>query len=198
MVHEQKPVYLGSLLLGSDIDMNFGTRPARPCIAHFPEVIFFVSVNDTLFRQVLQPVTGSLVVALQILSGASFKNGCVEPVRIEFQYLHKIFPCPGNGFFFEIITERPVSQHFKHRVVISVVSYLFQIVVLAAHSQTFLRICHPRIFNRGVTQNNIFKLIHAGICKHQRRVVLNHHRSRRHNLVVLGCKKIFKRLANFF
>ncbi|MPM96504.1 hypothetical protein SDC9_143668 [bioreactor metagenome] len=166
LVHEQEPIHLGTFLLRADINMNFGTRPARPCIAHFPKVVFLVPVDNALFGEILQPITGGFIVAFQIFSGAPFKNRCVKPGRVEFQHIHEIFPRPGNGFFLEIIAKRPVSQHLKHRMVICIVSYLFQIIVLAAHAQAFLRVRHARMFNRSITQDNIFKLIHAGIGKH--------------------------------
>ena len=53
----------GTFFFRTEIDMDFGTRAARACITHFPEVIVFVTIDDMILRQKLLPVTGSLVVA---------------------------------------------------------------------------------------------------------------------------------------
>ena len=58
-------------------------------------------------------------------------------------------------------------------MVVSVMAYFFQIVVLAADTEAFLRI--GATFARGgtVAQDDVFELVHARIGKHQRRVVFD-------------------------
>ena len=62
--------------------MNFGTRPARPGIAHFPKIILFVSVDDALGGKVFFPISGGFIVALQVFFGTAFKNGSIQAVGV--------------------------------------------------------------------------------------------------------------------
>ena len=177
--------------------MDFGTRSARSCITHFPEVVVFVTVDDVILWQELFPIRSSFVVTAQSFFGTSFKYGCIEMFRIQFQDFYQIFPRPADRFFLEVIAERPVTKHFKHGVVVRIVSYFFQVIMLSAYTQTFLRVRDSLVFRRMVTQNNIFKLVHTRVGKHQRGVVLNHHRSRRHNLVTFTFEETLERVSDF-
>ena len=56
-------------------------------------------------------------------------------------------------------------------------SYLFEVVVLTAHAQAFLRVGHAAAFGFGVSEDDILELVHPGVGKHQCRVVLDYHRS---------------------
>ena len=118
--------------------MDLRARTARACITHFPKVIMFVSVDDMVFRQVLLPVRGGLVITLQTLFRATFEYCCIQVFRIQFQDVYQIFPCPTDGFFLEVITERPVTQHFEHGVMVGIVSYFFKVIVLAAYTKALL------------------------------------------------------------
>ena len=151
-----------------------------------------------VFRQVSFPKRRRFIVALQSLFRATFKHRGVEVFWVDFQHIHQKFPCPIDGIFFEIIAKRPVSEHFKHRVVVGVVSHFLQIVVLTAHAQTLLAIGGTFPLCRLIAQNNILELVHAGIGKHQCRIVFHNHWSRRHDVVPLALKKGFKRFSNFF
>ncbi|MPM75804.1 hypothetical protein SDC9_122798 [bioreactor metagenome] len=118
--------------------MNLRTRTTRTCVSHLPEIIFFISVDNAFRRQELCPYGGGFVVALQPFGWRAFENCHVQSVFIKFQYVGKIFPCPFNGFFLKIIAERPVAQHLEHGMMIGVVTHFFQIIMLTAHTQTFL------------------------------------------------------------
>ena len=192
LINQCQSVYFGTFVVRTDINVYFRTGTTRTGVAHFPEIIFFISVDDTVFRQVLFPIACSLVVALQSFGGTSFKYGGIQTVRIQLKYLNKVFPCPVDSLFLEIIAKRPVSQHLEHGVVVRIMSYLFKIIMLTAYAKTFLRIRNTGIFYGHISQNNIFKLIHPCIGKHQCRVSLNYHRCGRYNLVLLGCKERFK------
>ena len=192
MVHEIATGNLGAFFCRTKVDMNFGTRSARSCITHFPEIIVLVAVDDMIFRQELFPIGSGFVVTAQSFFGTSFEYGCVEMFRIQFQDIYQIFPCPTDGFFLEVIAERPVTEHFEHGMMVSIVSYLLQVIVLSAYAQTFLRVRDSFVFRRVVAQNNIFKLVHTRIGKHQGRVVFNHHWSRRNDVVSFRLKEILE------
>ena len=192
VVYEIATGDLGTFFSRTEVDMDFGTRSARSCITHFPEVVVFVTVDDVIFRQELFPIGSSFVVTAQSFFRTSFKYGCIEMFRIQFQDFYQIFPCPADRFFLEVIAERPVTKHFKHGVVVRIVSYFFQVIMLSAYTQTFLRVRDSLVFRRMVTQNNIFKLVHTRVRKHQGRVIFNHHRSRGNDVVSFRLKEILE------
>ena len=109
--------------------------------------------------------------------------------RIQFQDFYQIFPRPADRFFLEVIAERPVTKHFKHGVVVRIVSYFFQVIMLSANAQAFLRVRDSFIFCRVVTQNNIFELVHPRVSKHQCRVIFNYHWSRGHYLMAFALEE---------
>ena len=120
---------LCTLFIISDIDMNFGARTTRAGIAHFPEIIFFVSVDNSILWQILFPQIESFLIAGYAIFCIAFENSCIQPVGRNAQFLHKKLPRPINGIFLEIVTKRPVSQHLEHGVVIGIVTNFLKVVV---------------------------------------------------------------------
>ena len=198
LVHQRKTVDSRTLGLATQVDVHFRTRTARSRIAHFPEIIMSVTVDDMVCRQMFFPIRCGFIVAFETFGRIPLENRCIKTFRVDFQNIDQIFPRPIDSLLLEIITERPVSQHLEHRMMIRVQSNLFEVIVLAAHPQAFLRIGYPFIFCRDISQYNVFELVHSRIGKHQRGIVLNDHRCRRHDLMVFRCKKVLERLSNFF
>ena len=83
-------------------------------------------------------------------------------------------------------------------MVVSIASHFFEVIMFTAYAQTLLTISHTRIFNRVIAQDDTFPRVHAGVRKHQRRVIFYHHRSRRNDLVSFACHKVQKGLSNLF
>ena len=157
--------------------MYLGAGAARPRVAHFPEIVVFVAVDDMVGGHVLGPIAGSLVVALQSFFLATLEYGNIQVGGVQFQHLGQVFPCHVDGTLFEVVAEAPVAEHLEHGVVVSVVSHLFEVVVLAAHTETFLRIYAGYILARVFrAENDVFPLVHTCVCKHQRGVILDDHR----------------------
>jgi len=102
---------------------------------------------------------------------------------------------PVDGLGLEVVAERPVAKHLEHSMVVSVVPYLFEIVVLAADAQALLAVGHARAGDGAVAQYHVLELVHARVGEHQRGVVFNHHRGRRHYLVALGAEKLLEGLS---
>ena len=157
----------------------------------------FVAIQNVVFRQELLPVRSGFVVAFQSFFGATFEYGGVEVFGVEFQYIHQILPCPGDGFLLEVVAKRPVAQHLEHGVVVGIVTHFLQVVVLSAYAKAFLRVSNSFVFRRVVAQNDIFKLVHSRIGEHQRGVILNHHRGRRHYLVTFTFEETLERVSDF-
>ena len=70
--------------------------------------------------------------------------------------------------------------------------------MLTANMKTFLRVRDTRILTGHVAQDNIFKLIHSRVRKHQRGVTLHHHWSGRHDLVFLRSEELLEGFTDFF
>ena len=189
-IHEVATIDLSALCIRTQVDMYFRTRTTRTCIAHFPEVIFLVTVDDAVYSNIFSPNVSSFVIAVEAFGCRTFEHSYIKAVFVQFKHLSKIFPSPSNSLCFEIIAKRPVTQHFEHCVVVCVVTNFFEVIMFTAHAQTFLRVCHTWIFDRVVTQNNVFELIHTCIGKHQCRVTFDDHRCRRNDFMPFRSKKI--------
>ena len=130
----------GTLLRCTRVDMDLRTGTTGTRIAHLPEVVVLVAVNDMIGRHVLGPVLGSLVVTGDILFGRTLKDGYVEILGIQFQHVDEVLPGHVDGALLEVVAKRPVAQHLEHRVVIGVVAYFLEVVVLSADTETLLGI----------------------------------------------------------
>ena len=83
-------------------------------------------------------------------------------------------------------------------MVVGVVSDFFEVVVLSADAQAFLRVGRPLELRCGIAQEDILELVHAGIGKHERGVVLDHHGRGGDDRVPLGSEEIQEFLSYFF
>ena len=118
--------------------MDLTAGAAGTCVAHLPEVVVLVSVQDMILGQELLPDGSGFIVALQTLLLAALEYGGVEVLGIQFENVDQILPCPADGLFLEVVTELPVAQHLEHGVVVGVVSYLLQVIVLTAYAKALL------------------------------------------------------------
>ena len=69
--------HLGLLFLRAEVDVDLRAGTAGACVAHLPEVVVLVSVDDVVLGEMLCPVAGSLVVAAEVLAGVALKHGDV-------------------------------------------------------------------------------------------------------------------------
>ena len=147
-VHQLTSRHFRTLLSRTAVHVDLTTRTARTRIAHFPEVIMLVAVQNMVGRQMFCPDRSCLVIASKSLFRRTLKDRRIEVCGIDLEHIHDIFPREVNRLFLEIVAKRPVAQHLEHRVVIRVVSHFLQVIMLTAHTQTFLTVRHTRVFNR--------------------------------------------------
>ena len=158
----------GLALLGrTHIEMNLGARTTRTCIAHLPEIVFLVSFEDSLGINELGPAIVGFLIEQNIGGGIAFKHSDIQLVFGQTVHFGHQFPSPGNGVLLEEIAKAPVAQHFKHGVVVMIVSYLLQIIVFSAYAQAFLRVHNTLVGRFCIAQKVVFELIHARIGKHE-------------------------------
>ena len=165
-----------ALLRGTAIDMDLRAGAAGTRVAHLPEVVVLVAVDDVILRHVLGPVAGCLVVAGDVFLWRPLEHGHVEVFRIQLQHINEILPGHVDGALLEVVAKRPVAQHLKHRVVIRVVAHLLQVVVLAADAEALLGIGTAARFRVACAKDDVLPLVHTCIRKHQRGVILDDHR----------------------
>ena len=197
VVHELAAGLFGAFGVAAQVNVDFGTGAAGAGVAHLPEVVVLVAVDDMVSGHVALPVAGGFVVAAEAFVGRALEHCGVQALGVELEHVDKVFPGPVDGFLLEVIAEAPVAEHLEHGVMVGVHAHLFEVIVLAAHAQTLLRVGHTVIFCGFIAENNVFKLVHARIGEHQGGVILDYHGGRRHDLVSLIAEKVFERLAYF-
>ena len=181
-----------TFLVASEVDVYFRAGTAGSRVAHLPEIVVLVAVDDVAFGKVLLPVGGRFVVALETFGGRTFEHCGVEVFGIQTEHVNQKFPGPVYCLFLEVVAEAPVAEHFEHGVVVGVEAYFLQVVVFAAHAEAFLGVGDARPLRGLVAENDVFKLVHARVGKHQRGVVFDYHRCRRHNLVTFALEELLE------
>jgi hypothetical protein len=82
-------------------------------------------------------------------------------------------------------------------MMVGIMTYLFQVIVLAGDPKALLCIGYPGVLNILITKEYILKLVHPGIGEHQGGIVLDHHGGRGYQLVFLAAEKIQEFLSYF-
>ena len=142
---------------------NFGAGAAGAG-AVFPEIVFFSQTGNVIFRyahHIMPQVVGFIIVMV---------DGHIKLFGIELHHFRAEFPGPGNDFFFEIITEGKISQHFKK----CPVAGGFADVVDIRCTDTFLAGCHPFARRHFIPRKEGFHRRHPGIDQKQTLVVNRH------------------------
>ncbi len=191
-VHQLAAGHLLLLLVGTRVEVYLRAGTAGACVAHLPEVVVLVAVDDVVGGHVLEPELCSLVVALQAFFFRTLEHGDVEVFRVEVQHVDEIFPCPVDGTLLEVVAEAPVAQHLEHGVVVGVVAHLFQVVVLAAHAEAFLRVGPAAWLRVACAEDDIFPLVHSGVGEHQCGVVFYYHRCGGHDGVAFRLEEFLE------
>ena len=194
--------------------MNLRAGPAGTGVAHHPEIVLLVAVDDmdggieAGFGENIRPDIIGLLIEFGgvTLACIGFVDGGEETLGRDTPNFGDQFPTPINGFLFEVIPEGPVAEHLEEGVVVGIEAHVLEIVMLSAGPDAFLGVGSPGVFvclgsspfgNIGlfVTQKDGHKLVHAGIGKKQSRGI-RQQRSRGHDGVALLGKKIEEGLAN--
>ena len=189
--------------LGGEIDVELGAWTTGASFSHHPEIVFHVAMDNLDFRittcsaEKLRPdVVGFLVEISRITLLRRIDRG-VESMRRQPPAPDDEFPRPRDCFLFEIVTERPVSQHFEHRVVVGVVANVLEVVVLTACADAFLGICGTRRIVRCFLDSEEIRHegVHPRVRKKQARR-LREQRGGGHDGVLFLTEKIEERLAD--
>ena len=82
-------------------------------------------------------------------------------------------------------------------MVISVVSDLLKVVMLAAHAEALLCVGTAARFGLACAEDDVLPLVHTSVCKHQCWVILDYHRRTRHDGVSFRLEELLERVADF-
>src|SRR5438874_1873097 len=134
--------------------MDFAARPAWTSVAHHPEVILFVAIDDMDFGiepgspKLLRPKFISFLIEFAGIAFGFVRriNRGIEAVFREFPNLRQEFPGPVDRFFLEVIAKGPVAEHLEEGVVVSVQTNILKIIMFAAGADAFLCVGRTRIF----------------------------------------------------
>ena len=142
--------------------MDFRARTARTGVRHFPEVIFASHIKKMIRTEarLLDPVGRGLFIGGNI-AFVVFEDRGIQTILIESPNFGEQLPSPCDGFLFVVIAERPVAEHFKEGVMRIVAAHIVEIVVLARHAHTFLRVDSACIRTLVGAEEHILELHHA-------------------------------------
>ena len=176
--------------------MDLAARPARPGVAHFPEVVLFVSGMNALRRQKAQPEIVGFDVRRKILRLVAFEICRVQSLLGNLPDVGQQFPRPLDRLGLEVIAERPVAQHFEERVVIGVLADVFEIVVLAAGANALLGVDRAAVDAGAGAEEDILELVHPRVGEQQGGIIVRHHRRGGHKGVAGALDEKLDELAS--
>ena len=160
-----------------EVDVEFGARTAGAGLAHHPEIVLLVAVDDVHFRveaggaELLRPdVPGFLVELGGVTLGlVRLVDGGVEAVLRELPDLGDELPGVVDGLALEVVAEGPVAQHLEERVVVGVQADVFEVVMLTAGADALLRIGGTAggVWALRLAEEDRDELIHPGVGEEQ-------------------------------
>ena len=145
--------------------MQFTTWTAGAGFAHHPKVIFQPPNVGGRIESGRFKIEHQMSDFLSNSAGSifGFVYCGIKPFRREIPFFNQQLPSPFYCILFEVIPERPISQHFKVGVVISVKTHIFKIVMLSTCPNAFVSI---GAFCKGCLLNSQKKTERIGSCPH--------------------------------
>ena len=129
--------------------MELAAGSAGACFAHHPKIILLVSHDDVDggiepgFLEDTGPNGMSFLVEFGRIAFLGLVHGRIETLRWEFPNIHEQFPAPFDGFLFEVVAKRPITEHLEESMMVSVETHIFQVVVLPSGPNALLSVRGP-------------------------------------------------------
>ena len=168
----------------SHVVVNLAAWTTRAGLTHLPEIVLAPEAQDSLSRRAYF-FPQALGVFIRRHFGVALVDREPQPRRIEFQNIDEQLPGKLDRVFLEIIAKRKIAEHLEKCVVPRGLSNLVEVVVLATRPHALLRRRGAHVIAFLDAQKRVFKLIHSGVGKQQRRVVRRQERRRTHGRVPL-------------
>ena len=178
---------------------DLGARPARPGLAHLPEIVALVfgaarlvaDARDALARHpdLVRPDVVGLVIGLI--------HRHPQPVLRQPVDGGQQLPREMDRFALEVIAEAEIAEHLEKRVVARGIADVLEIVVLAAGAHAALRGGGAHVGALLLAEEHVLELHHAGIGEQQCRIIARHERARGHDGVALALEVIEETACGF-
>ena len=163
---------------------NLSAGAARSGIAHHPEVVRSVArplvvadAHNALSRHADRLVPD--LVRLIILG----INRDPQALGRQLVDLGQQLPGIFDRIDLEVVAKGKIAEHLEERVMPRGITDVLQVVVLAAGTYALLRRGGAHIGTLVETEENVLELVHPGVGKQQRRVVVWHQRARGDDLM---------------
>ncbi len=124
------------------------------------------------------------------------EDGDVELVFGEAVVLRDEVPGELDGFGFEVVAEGEVAEHLEEGVMAAGVADVFEIVVLAAGADAFLRGGGAGVVAGFETLEDLLELVHAGVGEEQGGVVGRQEGAAADDAVPAGVEEVEKALTD--
>ena len=152
--------------------VEFAAWPARPGVAHLPEIVFRSEfVYPFLRHSDAQPqVVGFGVPRHSVFA---FEDRRIQLLLRNAEPLLRSNQFPGvrDGIFLEVVAKRKIPEHLEKRVMAVGEADVFEIVVLAAGAHALLRCRGAVVVALFEPEEDVLELVHAGVGEEERRVV---------------------------
>ena len=167
--------------------------PARPRVAHLPEVVG-AQLADLPGRQQPPPDRVGLLVARH--HGVPVEDRGVQPVGRQLPDLGQQLPGEPDRLGLEVVAEREVAEHLEEGVMAQRRPDVLEVVVLAADAHALLRAGRPAIVAALLAEEAVLELVHPGVGEQQRRVVGRHERRTGDDAVAVPGEVVEERRAD--
>ena len=181
----------------AEVIKEFRTWAAGAGLTHLPEVVFCGHLEDPLSGDArLNPKPLGFVVARD--GRVAFEDGHVELCRIDAEPLWRSQQLPGvgDGFALEVVAEAEIAEHLEEGVMAAGEADVFEIVMLSAGADAFLRGGSAGVVAALGTEEDILELVHAGVGEEQRWIIGRNERRGVHRAMHFGLEKAQKIFAN--
>src|SRR6267154_2131518 len=106
-------------------------------------------------------------------------------------------PGVGDGFYLEVVAEGKIAEHLEEGVVALGEADIFQVVVFAAGADAFLRGGGFVVFAFFEAEEDVFKLVHAGVGEEQGGIAVRDERGAAHAAMAFALEEAKEGFANF-
>ena len=140
--------------------------PVSPIIQKLSCLFPMTSVDggiEPCFLEDSRPNGTRFLVEFGRVAFPGFVYGRVEAFGREFPNIHEQFPTPFDGFFLEVVSERPIAEHLEEGVMVGVETGVLQVVVLASGPDAFLGVRGPGVGGFLIAEKIGNELVHPGV-----------------------------------
>src|SRR5690348_14375580 len=183
--------------------MNFAAWAAGPRLAHLPKILFQARnfEHAILARTDFCPQGSGIMIRREFCAGhfRAAENREIKLFERDAVPLRRSneLPRESNCVRLEIIAKRKITEHLKKSVMTVREADVLKIVVLAARAHTFLASGGAAVIALFEAEENVLKLIHAGIREEQRGIVRGHERAAADDAVPALFEKPQKHFSDF-